>query len=49
MLLIPPQGSPDVLKYGAADFLQDPEVRQWLDGIEPAWMLLTFNSLRALR
>ena len=33
----------------AADFLQDPQVRQWLDGVEPAWTLLTFESLRALR
>jgi hypothetical protein len=33
----------------AADFLQEPQVRQWLDGIEPAWTLLTFESLRALR
>ena len=33
----------------ADDFLQDPQVRQWLDGVEPAWTLLTFDSLRALR
>jgi hypothetical protein len=33
----------------AEDFLQDPQVREWLDGIEPAWTLLTFESLRALR
>ena len=33
----------------AEDFLHDPEVRQWLGGIEPAWTLLTFNSLQALR
>src|SRR5436305_8534913 len=33
----------------ATDFLQDPQVRRWLDGIEPAWTLLTFDSLRALR
>ena len=24
-------------------------MRRWLDGVEPAWMLLTFESLRALR
>ena len=24
-------------------------MRQWLDGVEPAWTLLTFDSLRALR
>ena len=33
----------------AEDFLHDPEVRQWLNGIEPAWTLLTFESLQALR
>jgi hypothetical protein len=33
----------------AEDFLRDPLVRQWLGGIEPAWTLLTFDSLRALR
>jgi len=33
----------------AGDFLQDPQVRRWLDGVEPAWTLLTFDSLRALR
>ncbi len=33
----------------AQDFLQDQQVRQWLDGVEPAWTLLTFESLLALR
>jgi hypothetical protein len=33
----------------AEDFLQDPQIRAWLDGVEPAWTLLTFESLRALR
>ena len=33
----------------AADFLQDERVQQWLDGVEPAWTLLTFDSLLALR
>ena len=33
----------------AEDFLQDPQVRKWLDGVEPAWTLLTFDSLRPLR
>ncbi len=33
----------------AEDFLHDPQVRQWLNGIEPAWTLLTFDSLQALR
>jgi hypothetical protein len=32
----------------AADFLQDPQVRRWLDGVEPAWTLLV-DSLRTLR
>src|SRR6266487_145864 len=33
----------------AGDFLQDPQVRKWLDGVDPAWTLLTFDSLQALR
>ena len=33
----------------AEGLLQDPQVRRWLDGLEPAWTLLTFDSLRALR
>jgi hypothetical protein len=33
----------------AEDFLRGTQVRQWLDGVEPAWTLLTFDSLRALR
>jgi hypothetical protein len=33
----------------AGDFLHDPQVRKWLDGVEPAWTLLTFDSLQALR
>jgi hypothetical protein len=33
----------------AEDFLQDPQVRQWLDGVEPAWTLLSLDSLGALR
>ena len=33
----------------AADFLQDPLVQGWLEGVEPAWTLLTFESLLALR
>ena len=33
----------------AEDFLKDPQVRAWLDGVEPAWTLLTLESLRALR
>src|SRR6478735_11824990 len=33
----------------AADYLRDTQVQRWLDGVEPAWTLLTFDSLRALR
>jgi hypothetical protein len=33
----------------AEDFLQDPQIRGWLGGVEPAWTLLTFESLQALR
>jgi hypothetical protein len=33
----------------AEDLLLDPQVRRWLDGVEPAWTLLTLDSLRALR
>jgi hypothetical protein len=33
----------------AEDFLKDPQAQGWLDGVEPAWTLLTFESLRALR
>ena len=33
----------------AEDCVQDPQIRKWLDGVEPAWTLLTFDSLRALR
>jgi hypothetical protein len=29
--------------------LRNAQVRQWLDGVEPAWTLLTFDSLQALR
>src|SRR5438132_6578372 len=32
----------------AADFLADSQVRHWLGGVEPAWTLLTFESLGAL-
>src|SRR6267142_1609531 len=33
----------------APGFLENPEVRRWLNGVEPAWMMLEFNSLNALR
>src|SRR5262249_30529258 len=29
--------------------LADPEVRRWLNGIEPAWTMLDFGSYTALR
>jgi hypothetical protein len=29
--------------------LQDAQMHHWLDGVEPAWTLLSFNSLQALR
>ena len=33
----------------AQDFLLDSQVRAWLAGFEPAWTLLTFESLQALQ
>src|SRR5882762_8947115 len=30
-------------------FLENPEVRRWLNGVEPAWTMLEFDSLNALR
>ena len=33
----------------APGFLADPEVRRWLDGVEPAWAVLDFDSFNALR
>ena len=33
----------------APEFLQNPEVRRWLNGVEPAWTMLEFDSLNALR
>src|SRR3984893_13876063 len=33
----------------APGFLDNPEVRRWLNGVEPAWTILEFNSLDALR
>ena len=33
----------------APGFLANPEVRQWLNGVEPAWTMLDFDSLNALR
>src|SRR5438309_10151273 len=32
----------------APGFLENPEVRRWLNGVEPAWTMLEFNSLNAL-
>jgi hypothetical protein len=36
---------PDMVAPG---LLQHPEVRRWLNGIEPAWTMLEFNSFNAL-
>jgi len=33
----------------APGFLANLEVRRWLNGVEPAWTMLEFNSLNALR
>jgi hypothetical protein len=33
----------------APGFLENPEVRRWLNGVEPAWTMLEFKSLNALR
>ena len=33
----------------APGFLQNPEVRRWLNGVEPAWTMLEFDSLNAFR
>ena len=30
-------------------FLDDPGVRRWLGGVEPAWILLTFEDIKALQ
>src|SRR5205085_12291121 len=38
-----------VLTMVAPGFLLTPQVRGWLDGIEPAWTLLEFGSFNALR
>jgi hypothetical protein len=32
----------------APGFLQNPEVLRWLNGVEPVWAMLQFNSLNAL-
>jgi hypothetical protein len=32
----------------APGFLQNPEVRRWLNGVEPAWTMLDFDSFNAL-
>jgi hypothetical protein len=33
----------------APGFLQNPEVRRWLNGVEPAWTMLDFDRFNALR
>jgi len=37
------------LRMVAPGFLKNPEVTHWLGGVEPAWTLLTFESMNALR
>jgi hypothetical protein len=32
----------------APGFLENPEVRRWLKGVEPAWTMLDFDSFNAL-
>ena len=32
----------------APGFLANPEVRRWLNGVEPAWTMLDFDSFNAL-
>ena len=32
----------------APGFLANPEVRRWLNGVEPAWTMLDFHSFNAL-
>ena len=32
----------------APGFLQNPEVRQWLNGVEPAWTMLDYDSFNPL-
>jgi hypothetical protein len=33
----------------APGFLENPEVRRWLNGVEPAWKILDYDSFNALR
>ena len=33
----------------APGFLTNPEVRRWLNGVEPAWTMLEYNSFNSLR
>ena len=37
------------LSHGGCGLFTDPRVQGWLDGVEPAWTLLTFESFLALR
>jgi hypothetical protein len=32
----------------APGFLENPEVRRWLNGVEPAWTMLEFNCLERM-
>src|SRR3984893_16081065 len=36
------------LRMVAPGFLENPEVRRWLNGVEPAWTMLDFDSFNAL-
>src|SRR5689334_503605 len=36
------------ISHGFTGFLENFEVRRWLNGIEPAWTLLGFDSFNAL-
>jgi hypothetical protein len=33
----------------APGFLANPEVRRWLNGVEPGWTMLEYNSFNSLR
>jgi hypothetical protein len=32
----------------ASGYLENPEVRRWLNGVEPAWTMLEFRSFDSL-
>lgn len=47
-LAVVPQRPTGRLVVVAPGFLQNPEVRRWLAGVEPAWTMLEFHSHNAL-